>query len=202
MGRKVRKCGFSRIFPRTTRRARLNNEPNCFRNPRKREFRDIFVREGPPRLVLCPAFDSRHSLGRRGRATFRRDSRPSPWRISSWWARAALSRPASSPKQLRGNARPFSWQRVAVARVVAPSVQRVRFDFVGKAPVMAMGDAGIEIIVEGGAVSGFRTPDRGAVCHVLNQELAAAGFTADLTLSAATLVTAEPTAEKTLSWAR
>ncbi len=53
---------------------------------------------------------------------------------------------------------------------------------------------------KGGAVPGFRTPDRRAGCHVLNQELAPAGCTAALTQSAATLVTAEPAAKKTTSW--
>ena len=60
----------------------------------------------------------------------------------------------------------------------------------------------LKSLCKGGAVPGFRTPDRSAVCLVLNQELAAQEFPADLTPSAATLVTAEPTAEKTLSWAR
>lgn len=164
MGPKPRKYGFSRIFRRTTRRACLNNEPNCFRNPRKRVFRDIFVGEGPSRLVLCPPSTPDLHLDDVGQTAFPRGLCPSPWGLSSWGARTALSRAASTLKRLRGNARQFSWQRVAVARVVAPSVQRVRFDFVGKAPVMAMGDAGIEIIVEGRR--GARFPNAGHGCRL------------------------------------
>lgn len=168
MGPKPRKYGFSRIFRRTTRRACLNNEPNCFRNPRKREFRDIFVAEGPSWLVLCPPSTPDLHLDDVGQTAFPRGLCPSPWGLSSWGSRTALSRAASTLKRLRGNARQFSWQRVAVARVVAPSVQRVRFDFVGKAPVMAMGDAGIEIIVEGGC--SFRLPNAGQGCRLPRAE--------------------------------
>lgn len=160
MGYKVRKCGFSRIFPRTTRRACLNNEPNCFRNPRKREFRDIFVGEGSWRLVLCPAFDSRHSLGRRGRATFRRASRrPLGELVLGGPGRHFRARlPARS---CEGDAEWLVGTR-SVARPLPPNGERRHRG--GKAPSVVLGDADIEVIVQGRR--GARLPNAGHGCRL------------------------------------